>query len=136
MKTTHAIVIGAALVATLAGCGSSDKPKAATAPAPGSTASSTDASPPVPDASASIDPGSDPGTLDAASAYLAALGKIDKALVGDTRAALDHGQAVCIDIEERRTDAQQEKNVATNFAVDATKAKQILALTKQNLCLQ
>jgi hypothetical protein len=134
MRTRHVIVIGAALAA-LAGCGGADKPAAAPASAPAS-ADSGPASAPVAVPAESVDPGSDPGTLDATSAYLTALGKLDENLVGDTRAALDRGQEVCVDIEERRTDAEQEKNVATRFAVDAAQAMKILALTKSNLCLR
>ena len=142
MRTRHVIVVGAAMaaLAALAGCGSADKPAAAPASAPGSAPASAPgsapASAPVAAPAESVDPASDPGTLDATSAYLTALGKLDKKLVGNTRAALDRGQEVCVDIEERRTDAEQEKNVATRFAVDATQAKQILALTKANLCLR
>jgi hypothetical protein len=135
MRTRHVLVVGAALAA-LAGCGSADKPAAAPEPTSASTEVPADASAPVAAPSESVDPGSDPGTLDATAGYLAALGKLDKKLVGNTRAALDNGQAACVDIEERRTDAEQEKNVATRFAVDAAQAKKILALTKVNLCLQ
>jgi hypothetical protein len=131
MRVRHVIVVGAALAA-LAGCGSADKPAAAPVPAAASAAASA----PVAAPAESVDPGSDPGTLDATSGYLAALGALDKKLVADTRTALDNGQAACVDIEERRTDAQQEKNIATRFAVDATQAKKILALTKVNLCLE
>jgi hypothetical protein len=134
MRTRHVIVAGAAMaaLAALAGCGSADKPTATPAPAPASASASA----PVAAPAESVDPATDPGTLDATSAYLTALGKLDKTLVGDTRAALDRGQEVCVDIEERRTDAEQEHNVATRFAVDAAQAKKILALTKANLCLQ
>jgi hypothetical protein len=131
MKVRHVIVAGAALAA-LAGCGHSGKPAAAPASAPASARASV----PAPAPADSVDPGTDPGTLDATSAYLTALGELDQKLVGDTRAALDRGQEVCVDIEERRTDAEQEKNVAARFAVDAAQAKKILALTRQNLCLQ
>jgi hypothetical protein len=131
MRARHLIVIGAALAA-LAGCGSPDKPTAA----PPSTPAYSPPSRPAAAPSESVDPGSDPGTLDATSAYLTALGKLDKKLVGDTRTALDRGQEACVDIEERRTDAEQEQNVAIRFAVDAAQARKILALTKANLCLQ
>jgi hypothetical protein len=133
MRTRHVIVVGVALAA-LAGCGSADKPTAAPASVPGSEPASAPVASPA--ESESVDPGTDPGTLDATSAYLTALGKVDKKLVADTRTALDRGQEVCVDIEERRTDAEQEKNVATRFAVDAAQARTILALTKANLCLQ
>jgi hypothetical protein len=42
---------------------------------------------------------------------------------------------VCINMEERRSEADQEKDVADRFSVDAAVAKKILALTKKNLCL-
>jgi hypothetical protein len=139
MRTRHVIVVGAALAA-LAGCGSAGKPTAAPASAPGSGPASAPGSGPASAPAAapaeSVDPATDPGTLDATSAYLTALGQVDKKLVGDTRAALNRGQEVCVDIEERRTDAEQEKNVATRFAVDAAQARKILALTKANLCLE
>jgi hypothetical protein len=134
MRTRHVIVVGVALAA-LAGCGGADKPAAAPASAPGSEPASAPVASPAESESESVDPGTDPGTLDATSAYLTALGKVDKKLVADTRTALDRGQEVCVDIEERRTDAEQEKNVATRFAVDAAQARTILALTKANLCL-
>ena len=135
MRTRHVIVVGAAMAA-LAGCGSADKPAAAPASAPASAPGSAPAAAPVATPAESVDPAGDPGTLDATSAYLTALGALDKKLVADTRAALDRGQEACVDIEERRTDAEQEKNVATRFAVDAAVARRILALTKANLCLQ
>jgi glucose/arabinose dehydrogenase len=132
MRARHVMVIGAALVA-LAGCSSAGAAEqSAGAPAAASAAAATPSAAPA----ESVDPGTDPGTLDATSAYLTALGKLDKKLVGDTRAALDHGQAVCIDIAERRTGAEQEKNIAARFAVDAAQAKRILVLTKANLCLE
>ena len=81
-------------------------------------------------------PSIDAGTLDATSAYLAALGALDRTLVGDKRAAIDNGQQSCVDIEERRSIADQEKNVAGRFAVNAEQAKRILAVTKANLCLR
>ena len=114
-------MVGTALLA-VAGCG-------------GTKDSGTAQPQPVP-ASAEPSASIDAGTLDATSAYLTALGKLDSKLVEDTRAALDNGQEACVDIEERRSDAEQEKNVATRFAVDAAQAKKILALTKDNLCLQ
>lgn len=133
MRARDVIVTGAVLAA-LAGCSSADKPLAAPAAAPASASPSATESTPAP--AESVDPGTDPGTLDATSAYLTALGTVDKKLVSDTRAALEHGQEICVDIEERRTAAEQEKNVATRFAVDAAQAKEILAITKANLCLQ
>jgi hypothetical protein len=126
MQTPRTAVLAVALAAlagsgsALAGCSSSAKPAAAPAPAA------------TPEPSASLDA----GTLDATSAYLTALGRVDKKLVADTRAALDNGMEVCVDVDERRPDAEQEKNVASRFAVDAAQAKQILALTKANLCLE
>jgi len=133
MRAQHVVVIGAALAA-LAGCSSAAKPAAA--PTPASVPGSTPASAPSAAPAESVDPATDPGTLDATSAYLTALGRLDKTLVGDTRTALNKGQASCVDIEERRTVAVQESNVATRFAVNAAQAKKILALTKANLCLQ
>ena len=124
MKRQHAIVIAAALVA-LAGCGDSDTTPSAPASAPPV---------PVPDGSSAA-PSIDAGTLDATSAYLSALGRLDRRLVSNAQAALDNGQLSCVDIEERRSTADQEKNVATRFAVDAGQAKKILAVTKANLCL-
>jgi hypothetical protein len=127
MQTPRTAVLAVALAAlagsgsALAGCSSSAKPAAAPAPAAA-----------TPEPSASLDA----GTLDATSAYLTALGRVDKKLVADTRAALDNGMEVCVDVDERRPDAEQEKNVASRFAVDAAQAKQILALTKANLCLE
>jgi hypothetical protein len=126
MQTPRTAVLAVALAAlagsgsALAGCSSSAKPAAAPAPAA------------TPEPSASLDA----GTLDATSAYLTALGRVDKKLVADTRAALDNGMEACVDVDERRPDAEQEKNVASRFAVDAAQAKQILALTKANLCLE
>jgi hypothetical protein len=121
VRARHVIATGTALLA-LGGCSSA--------------ADRHPAQPPVAAASAAPSATIDAGTLDATSAYLTALGNLDRNLVQDTRAALDNGQEVCVDIEERRSDAEQEKNVATRFAVDATQAKKILALTKDNLCLE
>lgn len=121
MKARYVIVVGATVLA-LTGCsGTKDTPEAAVPSAD-----------PVPNPSASFDA----DTLDATAAYLTELGKVDKKLVSNTRTALDNGMEVCVDVEERRTDAEQEKNVATRFAVDAAQAKRILELTKSNLCLQ
>ena len=123
VKTRHVVVIGAVLAA-LAGCTGGASPAAA----PGSAAASAV---PAPSPSNSVDA----GTLAATSAYLTALGRLDQKLVGNRQAALDHGMAACVDIEERRTDAELEQNIATRFAVDASQAKEILELTKANLCL-
>jgi hypothetical protein len=121
VKARYVIVVGATVLA-LTGCsGTKDTPEAAVPSAD-----------PVPNPSASFDA----DTLDATAAYLTELGKVDKKLVSNTRTALDNGMEVCVDVEERRTDAEQEKNVATRFAVDAAQAKRILELTKSNLCLQ
>jgi hypothetical protein len=119
MRTRHIVVIGVALAA-LAGCGT------------GTAKPVANPSEPAPAPSESIDD----GTLDATAAYLTALGQLDRKLVGNTRTALDNGMAACVDIEERRSDAVQQNNVATRFRVDAAQAKQILAVTKENLCLE
>jgi hypothetical protein len=122
VRTRHVLVSAAALVA-LAGCGS--KPAAAPVPAPAASAPA-----PAPSSSAI-----DAETLDATSAYLTALGKLDQKLVADQRAALDDGMNVCVDIEQKKTTAEQERNVAAQFEVDAAQAKKILEVTKSNLCL-
>jgi hypothetical protein len=122
MKKYHVIVIGAALAA-LAGCSSTAPTKETTEP-PASAA-------PVPVASSSLDA----ATMDATSAYLTALGNVDGALVANAQTAIEKGQLSCIDIEERRSAADQEKNVASRFAVDAGQAKKILAVAKESLCL-
>ena len=88
--------------------------------------------PPGPGPSASVDA----GTMDATAAYLAALSQVDQKLVRDTRSALDNGMDTCVDIDERRTDAEQQKNVESRFAVTAAQAKKILVIAKDNLCLQ
>ena len=122
MKKSHAIVITAALAA-MAGCSSpAPTPIAASPAAPALS---------VPSATASMDA----ATMDATSGYLAALGAIDGALVSNVPTAIENGQLSCIDIEERRTEADQEKNVASRFAVDAAQARKILAATKESLCL-
>jgi hypothetical protein len=119
MVRTRLVVVSGAVLAALAGCSSGTAP--ASAPAV-----------PAPSPSDSIDA----GTLQATGAYLTALGRLDQKLVGDRRAALDRGLAACVDIEERRTDAEQQKNIAARVAVDAAQAKKILELTKANLCLE
>jgi hypothetical protein len=53
----------------------------------------------------------------------------------DQRAALDRGAETCLDIADKKPENEQERNVASRFAVDATQAKKILAVTKSNLCL-
>jgi hypothetical protein len=120
-------VAGAALVA-LAGC--SAKPAA---PAP---AAASAAAPSAGTASAAPSAPVDADTLDAASAYLSGLGQVDQKLVADRSAALDNGAATCVDIVDKKPEAEQEKNVATRFAVDATQAKKILELAKSQLCLE
>lgn len=117
--TTRRLVLIAAAVLALAGCSKT--------PSEGAGAAPTDPGP-----SASVDP----GTIDATAGYLTALGQVDKKLVADTRAALDHGMETCVDIDERRPDTEQEKNVAARFAVPAAEAKKILAVAKDNLCLE
>ena len=117
------IVIAAAALAALAGCGS----KAAD--------EGGDKAAPVASASAAPSASVDAATVDATSAYLTALGKLDNALVTDQRAALDRGAETCLDIADKKPANEQEKNVASRFAVDAAQAKKILAVTKSNLCL-
>jgi predicted small lipoprotein YifL len=119
VKTRH-ILVAAAAVVTLAGCGS--KPAAE---APDTTAAS-----PAPSASVDAD------TLDATGAYLTALGQLDSALVADQRAALDRGAETCLDIADKKPANEQEQNVASRFAVDPAQARKILAVTKSNLCLE
>lgn len=116
--TTRRLVLIAATALLLAGCSKTPSPGAGAAPAD-------------PGPSASVDA----GTMDATAAYLTALGQVDKKLITDTRTALDNGMETCVDIDERRPDAEQEKNVATRFAVTAAEAKKVLAVAKDNLCL-
>ncbi len=122
MKTTRRLVLIAAAALALAGCSSKT-------PSEGSGAALPD---PGPSASASVDA----GTMDATATYLTALGQVDKKLVTDTRAALDNGMQTCVDIDERKPDTEQEKNVAARFAVTAAEAKKVLAVAKDNLCLE
>jgi type IV pilus biogenesis protein CpaD/CtpE len=122
MTTTRRLVLIAAATLALAGC-SSKTPSAGSGAAPPDTG---------PSPSASVDA----GTMDATASYLTALGEVDKKLVTDTRAALDNGMETCVDIDERRPDAEQEKNVATRFAVTPAEAKKVLAVAKDNLCLE
>jgi predicted small lipoprotein YifL len=119
VKAHHVVIAAAALVA-LAGCGS--KPAAER---PDSTAPS-----PAPSASLDAD------TLDATSAYLTALGQLDAGLVADQRAAVDRGAETCLDIADKKPENEQEQNVASRFAVDPAQAKRILAVAKSNLCLE
>jgi predicted small lipoprotein YifL len=116
----HQIVVTAAALVALAGCGS--KPAAER---PDSAAAS-----PAPPASV------DAETLDATAAYLTALGQLDSALVADQRAALDRGAETCLDIADKKPEDEQEQNVASRFAVQPTQAKKILAVAKSNLCLE
>jgi type IV pilus biogenesis protein CpaD/CtpE len=120
MTTTRRLVMIAAATLALAGCSSKT-------PSEGSGAALPDPGP-----SASVDA----GTMDATATYLTALGEVDKKLVTDTRSALDNGMETCVDIDERRPDAEQEKNVATRFAVTPAEAKKVLAVAKENLCLE
>jgi hypothetical protein len=117
------IVVAAAALVALAGCGSKAADQRTGSAAPAASASAAP--------SASVDA----GTLDATSAYLTALGKLDGALVTDQRAALDRGAETCLDIADKKPENEQERNVASRFAVDAAQAKEILAVTKSNLCL-
>jgi PBP1b-binding outer membrane lipoprotein LpoB len=117
--TTRPLALIAVAALLLTGCSKTPSPGAGAAP-------------PDPGPSASVDA----GTMDATATYLAALGQVDKKLVADTHEALDNGMETCVDIDERRPDAEQEKNVATRFAVPAAEATKILAVAKNNLCLE
>lgn len=136
MKIVRTMVIATALAA-LTACsspaGTTTTQAGPAASAAGSAPASAPAGvvPPLVNPSQSIDP----TTLGATSGYLTALGSLDRKLISDTQAALDNGQMVCINLEERRSEADQEKDVAERFSVNADVAKKILALTKKNLCL-
>jgi hypothetical protein len=119
VKARQIVVAAAALIA-LGGC--SPKP----------AAERPDSAAPSPAPSASLDA----ETLDATAAYLTALGQLDGALVEDQRAALDRGAETCIDIADKKSENEQEQNVATRFAVDPAQAQKILAVAKSNLCLE
>jgi len=120
VRTRH-VLLAAIALAALSACDA--KPAAAPPPpAPPSVAHSS---------SAVVDT----GTLDATSAYLAALGKVDPRLVTDRSVALDNGSTVCLDIEDGKPVAEQERNIATRFEVTPAQATQILAIAKSNLCL-
>jgi hypothetical protein len=123
VKARHIAAAGAALVA-LAGCSA----KPASGPPPAAAPSAAPAASP----SASMDA----GTLDAASGFLTGLGKLDAKLVADQSVALDNGAATCIDILDRKPEAEQERNTATRYAVDAARARKIIALAKSELCLE
>jgi hypothetical protein len=123
VKARHIAAAGAALVA-LAGCSA----KPAGGPPPAAAPSAAPAASP----SASMDA----GTLDAASGFLTGLGKLDAKLVADQSVALDNGAATCIDILDRKPEAEQERNTATRYAVDAARARKIIALAKAELCLE
>ncbi len=138
MKIVRTMVIATALAA-LTACSSpagttttqAEPPASAPASAALDSAAPDSTAPPLVNPSQSIDP----TTLGATSGYLTALGSLDRKLIADTQAALDNGQMVCINLEERRSEADQEKDVAERFSVNADVAKKILALTKKNLCL-
>lgn len=127
MRARHIVIAGLTLCA-LAGCSSSpDAASKTDVPLP---ADSTVAAPaPSPSSSA------DPGAFDATAAYLTALTKIDQKLAADRESALNDGQSICLDIQEKKTAAQLEKNTAARFSVDATQAKKIVEVAKANLCL-
>jgi hypothetical protein len=127
VKARHIAAAGAALVA-LAGC--SAKPAGGPPPAAAHSAAPAVASAASPSASM------DAGTLDAASGFLTGLGKLDAKLVADQSVALDNGAATCIDILDRKPEAEQERNTATRYAVDAARARKIIALAKAELCLE
>ena len=126
MKIFRTIVITTTLLAlgatTACSSGSSDEPETA---APASAAA------PAPEPSESADP----ALMAATATYLTELGKLDKKLTEDTQVALDNGQEVCIDVQERITDAEQVKTIAFRFSVDEKLAAKILDVTKKNLCL-
>ena len=119
VKARQIVVAAAALVA-LAGCGSKPATDRAASAVPSLTPSSS----------------VDANTLDATAAYLTALGQLDGALVADQRAALDRGAETCLDIADKKPESEQEHNVASRFAVDPAQAKKILAVAKSNLCLE
>jgi hypothetical protein len=121
VRARHIVIAGFALSA-LAGCSSDAEPKT-DVPAPAASA--------APSTSSSMDS----GTFDAAAAYLTALGKIDQKLAANRETALNDGQSICLEIQEKKTAAELEKNTAARFSVDPTQAKQILATAKTNLCL-
>ena len=127
MRARHVVVAAAALIA-LAGCSAKNAADAATK-APVAASAASKAPPVAPSASADTD------TLDATADYLAGLSKIDKRLVADPDAALDKGAATCVDIVDKKPQAELEKNVATRFGVTAAQAKVILALAKADLCI-
>jgi hypothetical protein len=104
----------------LAGCGSKPAAERPDSPAPS----------PAPSTSV------DSETLDATGAFLTALGQLDGALVSDQRAALDRGAETCLDIADKKPENEQERNVASRFAVDPAQAKKILAAARSNLCLE
>ena len=122
MRARH-IVIAAFALSALAGCSSgTDAAPKTDVPAPASAAPSTSSS-------------LDTGTFDATAAYLTALAKIDQKLAADRETALNDGQNICLEIQEKKTAAELEKNTAARFSVDAAQAKQILEAAKTNLCL-
>jgi hypothetical protein len=123
VRARHIVIAGVALSA-LAGCGSGpDAAPKTDVPAPGVAT-------PAPSTSSL-----DSGTFDAAAAYLLALGKIDQKLAADRERALNDGQTICLEIQEKKTAAQLEKDTAARFSVDTSQAKQILEAAKANLCL-
>jgi hypothetical protein len=131
VKARHIAAAGAALVA-LAGCSA----KPAGGPPPAAAHSAAPAVAPAASPSASPSASMDAGTLDAASGFLTGLGKLDAKLVADQSVALDNGAATCIDILDRKPEAEQERNTATRYAVDAARARKIIALAKAELCLE
>jgi hypothetical protein len=116
---TRPILLAAVTLAALAACDA--KPAAAPAPA----------------TAPSVAPSSsmDAGTLDATSAYLTALAKLDPRLAADRSVALDNGSTICLDIEDRKPAAEQEHNVQARFHATPAQAKEILTIAKNNLCL-
>jgi uncharacterized protein YdeI (BOF family) len=127
MKIFRTIVITLLALGAATACSSGDD----TADAKNAAAPAASAAAPQASASTAVDP----SLVAATSAYLTALGKVDKKLVADEQVALDSGQQVCVDVEERRTDAEQIKTIAYRFEVNNATAAKILEVTKKNLCL-
>ncbi|MFD0523320.1 DUF732 domain-containing protein [Paractinoplanes durhamensis] len=123
MNARQFMVVGVALIA-LAGCSSS-------AGDPGSAAQ-----PQVP----VVDPGASEAAAKRAAAagdadsYVAALKAIDPKLGTNQAAALDNGKTICLDIEQKKTDAELAKNAATRFDVDKGTAAKVVAATRKALC--
>ncbi len=137
MRARHVLVV-AALVAALAGCGSSEDTPAA-APTTSQGLSPEDIAKAA--EAAGIPPKPDDAT---ASAYLAALRKIDPQIVGDNDPdkLIDRGRDQCTTIKEWPDDqAKQVKFANTRFTspehpegFGTTKAKKINAAVRKYIC--